>query len=403
MSDWQFDLTKNEAPGRFEFSIPEQVVFGWGRRAELPQLLPPGVTRLLLVAGSRGLRRLGVVDQLVQALAETGRTTITVAELSQEPTVADVDEAVATAMDAGARPGDALLALGGGAAIDLAKAVAGLVTNPPRTTVRDFLEGVGTGRTIERRSLPIIALPTTAGTGAEATRNAVISSADPPFKKSLRSRLLLPALALVDPELTTSCPRNVTVASGMDAITQLIESYVSRRATPVTQALCLRGLTGSLAALRTAAEHGDDRPSRERMALAALLSGMALANSGLGIAHGVAASLGIHARVAHGLACAVMLPVAIETNRAVARDKLAAAASAALQREFASADEAIDALLADLASLYAELGVPTRLSQLGVTAEALPRIARDSYGNSMSGNPREISPNELLSLLEAKL
>jgi alcohol dehydrogenase class IV len=244
-------------------------------------------------------------------------------------------------------------------------------------------------------------MPTTAGTGSEATKNAVISSRARGFKKSLRSPLLLPPLALIDPELTASCPRPVTVASGMDAITQLLESCISVRATPMSQALSWQGMRGTLAALREAAHHPQSRAPREQMALAALLSGMALANSGLGLAHGVAASLGIHCGVAHGLACAVMLPVAIQVNREVAAVPLAEAAATLLERNFDTPERAIDELQAELSTLYEELGLPRRLGELGVPRDQISAIARDSFGNSMSGNPQSLTPPELSELLHA--
>src|SRR5262249_50269566 len=152
----------------------------------------------------------------------------------------------------------------------------------------------------------------------EATKNAVISSIEPPFKKSLRSDLMVPRVVLVDPELSVSVPPAVTAQTGIDAITQLIESYISRRATPIPRAMAVQGLQLALPAIGEAFENGNSRPSREAMSHAALLSGMALANSGLGMAHGVAAALGVHCNVPHGLACAVMLPVALRVNREVA-------------------------------------------------------------------------------------
>ncbi len=207
--------------------------------------------------------------------------------------------------------GDFMLAIGGGAAIDLAKAAGAMAANDQSPTVKDYLENVGRDLKIVNPPLPVLAMPTTAGTGAEATKNAVISSYDPPFKKSLRDDRLMPRIALVDPELTVSVPANVTAASGMDAITQLFESYISRKARPIPQALAVQGLKIAIPAIVEAVEKPDSRTAREAMAHAALLSGMALANSGLGMAHGVAPALGIHCRVPHGVACALMLPVAL--------------------------------------------------------------------------------------------
>jgi alcohol dehydrogenase class IV len=295
--------------------------------------------------------------------------------------------------------GDFVLAIGGGSAIDLAKAVAALATNPAGDTVRDFLEGVGRGLQIANPPLPVVAVPTTAGTGSEATKNAVISSYDPHFKKSLRSDLMIPRLVLVDPELTIGLPPATTAQTGLDAITQLVESYISRRARPIPQALALAALPAAVAALPVAVRDGSDRPAREAMAHAALISGICLANSGLGMAHGVAAALGVHCRMAHGLACAVMLPATLAANRNVAEARLAELGRA-LGWPAGSDAEAADFFCQQIRQLCRELGVPARLSELGVRREQIPDLVRDSRGNSMSANPRDVPDAELQQILE---
>jgi len=296
-----------------------------------------------------------------------------------------------------------MLGLGGGSAIDLAKAVAALATNTAGATVTDYLEGVGRGLTISERPLNIVAIPTTAGTGSEATKNAVISSYDPPFKKSLRSEWMLPRLVIVDPQLAVSVPPAITAQTGMDAITQLIESYISRKARAIPQALAAGGLPLALGAIVEAVENGNSRPAREAMAQAALLSGMALANSGLGMAHGVAAALGVHQRVAHGLACATMLPTALRINRQIAERPLAELGRAAGLSIDPTDSIAAEALIRRIDEICEHLGVPPRLSELGVAREDIPVLARDSRGNSMDGNPRTLSDAELTEILEALL
>ena len=296
------------------------------------------------------------------------------------------------------------MALGGGAAIDLGKATAALATNRHGESVRAFLEGVGRGLAIERAPLPFVAVPTTAGTGSEATRNAVISSLDPPFKKSLRSPAMVPTAIVLDPELTESCPRDVTAHSGMDSITQLIESFVSRRTNAWTAALCREGLARALPALPAAIADGRDQEARTAMLHAAFLSGLALANSGLGLAHGVAAGLGVRHGIPHGLACAVMLPAAMRFNRSVC-----AAAFAEIGRllspglDAASDDHAADAAISGIESLCSSIGIPRRLGELGVTEEDLPALAPASRGNSLSGNPRDVTDEELAALLREML
>jgi alcohol dehydrogenase class IV len=244
-------------------------------------------------------------------------------------------------------------------------------------------------------------MPTTAGTGAEATKNAVISSYDPPFKKSLRDVRIVPQIALVDPELTQSVSPATTAASGMDAITQLFESYVSRKARPIPQALAVHGLQLGVPAIAEAVRDGSSRGAREKMAHAALLSGMSLANSGLGMAHGVAPALGTHCRVPHGAACAVMLPVALRANAEVRRAELAHLSHVLFgQGPSTSAEEAVDVLIRETEALCEAVGLPRRLSELGVLHRQIPAVVRDSRGSSMSGNPRDLSDEELTQILE---
>jgi alcohol dehydrogenase class IV len=214
---------------------------------------------------------------------------------------------------------------------------------------------------------------------------------------------MVPRVVIVDPELHVSVPAKTTAYTGMDAITQLIESYISVRAKPLPQALSLQGLALAAPAIARAAKDGADRKARERMAHAALLSGMALANSGLGMAHGVAPALGIHCRVPHGLACAVMLPVAVRTNSGVREAEIAHLAEAICGRNFARTADAVDATVERIEQLCDEVGIPRTLGEIGVRREQLPAIVKSSYGNSMSGNPREIREDELTSILERML
>ncbi len=383
----------------YDFFAPAKIVFGWGRRAELGRLVRPLGQRAWIVWGSRRLLAGELASELRGSLSTAGVEPVDLVSIDHEPLVADVDAAVLRLRESGVAPGDCVLAIGGGSAIDLAKAVAALVTNPASATVRDFLEGVGRGLAIVEPPLPLAALPTTAGTGSEATKNAVISSYEPAFKKSLRSDLMIPRLVLVDPELTVSLPPAVTTHTGLDAITQLVESYISCRARPIPQALALATLPRAVAALPVAVREGHDRPAREAMSHAALVSGICLANSGLGMAHGVAAALGVHCRVAHGLACAVMLPVALRTNRGVAEGRLAELGRA-LGAPAAGDAAAADFCCRRIEDLCRELQVPLRLSELGVRREQIADLVRDSRGNSMSGNPREIADPELGEILE---
>lgn len=402
----------------YDFFAPGRISFGWGRRSELASIAVQHGKRAFVVSGSRTLEASGQFGTLLDQVKAAGLDCEQVATISHEPEVDDVDTLVANLVRRGAGTGDCLIAIGGGSAIDLAKAAAALVTNRESSTVKDYLEGVGAGLTIKNPPLPLIAMPTTAGTGTEATKNAVISSYEPAFKKSLRSPLMIPDAVLIDPELSVGLSPETTANTGMDAITQLLESLISNRAQPIPQALCLQGISLAAPAIVEAVENGSSRPAREAMAHAALLSGLSLANSGLGMAHGVAAALGVHAKVPHGLACAVMLPVALQTNREVAQSQLAQAGRTMRQavQESSLSDpdarklaqdakidhdcEAAEFAIKLVQQLCDRIGIPTTLQQIGVAPEQLPAIVASSRGNSMNGNPKVLTDDELTALLQ---
>lgn len=384
----------------YQLIVPQKVLFGWGRRRELPAVLGDLPGEVWLLSGSRTLERTGVVEELAAAVRAGGREVTLFPVPSGEPTVAQVDELTDTLRSRGTTEA-VVVAVGGGSTLDLAKAVAALVTQPRRLGVLDYLEGVGTGARLTAAPLPLVALPTTAGTGAEATRNAVISSSDPPFKKSLRADGMMPRVALIDPELTASVPRDTTVHSGLDAVTQLVESYISSRHAPVPRALVRQALPAALAALPVVVERPDDRAAREALAHAAFLSGIALANSGLGLAHGVAAGLGACHGVAHGLACAVMLPVALRTNRDARQGDLADLERLCDPAASPEDATAADAFIARITALCEQLGIPATLRPFGVTADHIPALVEASQGNSLSGNPRPVDRDELTAILSS--
>ncbi len=385
----------------FDLQVPRRIVFGWGKRSEVGKLGRSLGQRAFLVDGSRTLRASPFWQEILQSLSTGGVTVEEIATAGQEPSIEDVDEATATIQKLHPQAGDFVLAIGGGAALDLGKAVAAMATNSQGASVREFLEGIGSGRTIEQSPLPVLAMPTTSGTGSEATKNAVISCADPACKKSLRSDRMIPEIVLIDPELTVILPPQQTAYSGLDAVTQLLESYLSTKSQPATDALCLFGLDLALSSLRTAYKKPQDRDAREKMALAAFYSGIALANSGLGMAHGVAAALGSQCNVPHGLACAVMLPIALRTNLDEVRQRLEDLEIPTLLSKRHEPGEEAEVGIELIEKFCADLGIPTRLRELGVTREQLPAIAAGSKGNSLSGNPRPLTETELLQILEA--
>ena len=428
-----------------ELRVPATVLFGSGTLDRISDAACAWRgRRAWLVLGSRQFgTHGGLADRLISLLNSGGLDARSLTTISREPTIDDVDLAVAQLLEQrGNRPqnassySDLIVGVGGGAAMDLAKAVAALVPQPYETaprSVRDYLEGIGSGATLTAPPLPVIAIPTTAGTGAEATKNAVITCCKPCnqcCKKSLRHPLMIPTLAVIDPELTATLPPERIAGSGMDAITQLIESAISCRANRFTRSLAVAALPDALTALPILYEaaqstsqstHADTlRRARESMAYAAFVSGVALANSGLGLAHGVAAALGVHANVPHGVACAMMLPTALRVNReylaplqmAMRETSLTSAGQRSYRERGAVAisdgtgiptamsdPSETETLEARIVQLNHQLGIPSRLSQVGVTAAMIPAIAKDSKGNSLSGNPISLTEKELIPIL----
>jgi alcohol dehydrogenase class IV len=390
----------------YDLVLPPAILFGAGRAAEVASVAA-GLGRVAwLVGGRRSLVASGLLPRLKADLAAAGLAARLVATTAGEPTVDQVAEALAGLPVAG-RSEAVVIAIGGGATIDLAKAIAALATNLPAETtdfatgVVDHLEGVGRGLAIRRPPLPLVAVPTTGGTGAEATRNAVISCPRRRFKKSIRSPWLVPRAAIVDPQLAVSCDRETTVAAGLDAITQLIEAFVCRFARPVPRALVIEALPRALEALPVAVERPDDADARAALAHAALLSGIALANSGLGMAHGVAAALGVECEAPHGRACAALLPVAVRVNLAAAERDFAVLERAVAGDASASDREAAAAFAVRIEALCDRVNATRRLRELGLGRERLGWLAANSGGTSMRGNPVELDPAALLPILEA--
>ena len=282
----------------FEFATAGRILFGRGTSRQIPALARSLGRRALVVLGGSGRGR----EALTRGLGEAGVRSV-VFHVSGEPTVHLVDLATGLARGEGC---DLVIAQGGGSVIDAGKAVAGLLTNPG--DVLDYLEVVGGGKPLLEPGVPFLAVPTTAGTGTEVTRNAVLDVPEHQVKASLRSPHLLARLAVVDPELTLSLPPAVTAYTGMDALTQLIEPFVSNAANPLTDGVCREGLARAARSLAAAYRDGSDLAAREDMALAALCGGIALANARLGAVHGFAGVLGGATGQAHGALCAGCSP-----------------------------------------------------------------------------------------------
>lgn len=383
----------------FEFFGVGRVVFGRGQFARAGEIAASLGRRALLVYNGDDLGKGGALDRLAVSLPGAP-----LHRQRGEPTVSDVDRALTAAREAGC---DCVVALGGGSAIDAAKAVAGLLANGGAAL--DYMEVVGKGQKITKPALPWMAIPTTAGTGAEATRNAVIGLPEKKFKASIRSELLLPRVALIDPEIQANVPPNVTASSGMDALCQLIESYTSTGANPMTDALALRGIALASRSLRRAFADANDVAAREDMALAALLSGMTLTSAGLGAVHGFAAPLGANFPVPHGTVCAALLPHVIDANAAAARatsvehpvlSRYATIGRTLAGEESLSDAHGVDRAISATASLARDLRIPP-LSTFGLSSQTVPEmVALAKRASSMRFNPVPLGDDALARVLE---
>lgn len=381
----------------FEFATATRIRFGAGvaqaagaHAAELGQ-------QALVVTGNPAR-----AAWLLEALAAAG-VQAAFFSVAGEPTPASIVAGLEQAQTEGC---DVILGLGGGSALDSAKAIAALLTNGGAPL--DYLEVIGRGRQLTQPSAPVIAIPTTAGTGSEVTRNAVLGSPEHGVKASLRSPYMLPTLALVDPLLTHSLPPAVTASTGLDALTQLIEPYVSNRANPLTDAICLAGLPHAARSLRRAYQAGTDAAAREGMAFASLCGGLALANARLGVVHGFAGPLGGMTGAAHGALCAALLPAAMAVNvRALqkrAPDHPANERFVTIARSLTGAPEATAADgVAWVARLCADLAIPP-LSRYGLTPADIPTLLpKARQASSMQGNPIPLTDAELTAILTAAL
>jgi alcohol dehydrogenase class IV len=370
------------------------VLFGVGVRAEAASRCARLGRRCLLVTGSRPESCAWLLDDL-RAVMEDVRCV----SVCGEPDTTFISGQAQAARQAGC---DVVVAVGGGSVIDAGKALAALAVNPGE--LFDYLEVIGRGMPLKRLPLPMIALPTTAGTGAEVTANAVLLSPAHGVKVSLRSPDLIPTLAVVDPELSVSLPPRQTAASGMDALTQLLECFTSHAASPLTDPLCRDGMARAARSLPQAVVDGTDLRARSDMALAALFSGMALANAKLGAVHGFAAPLGAMLGAAHGEICAALLPHVMEMNIMALRRMAPGHSSLARYDEVARLLTGRPKAQAEdgvrfVRELCVNLGVPG-LADLGLKEEQIPGVAqKGALASSMKGNPVVLDRDELQGIL----
>jgi alcohol dehydrogenase class IV len=370
----------------FAFATAGRISFGAGTATEIPGAVVAHGRRVLVVTGSTP-SRYDVLDALDEADVEVVRL-----QARREPTVDDARDAARAA-----RGCDVVLGLGGGSVLDLAKAAGALAATED---VMDHLEVIGRGRPLNAPGLPVVAVPTTAGTGSEVTANAVLSSPEDGVKVSLRGPTVLPHVAIVDPLLTLGCSRTVTASAGLDAFTQCLEPLVSPQASPLTDGFARTGLAAAARSLRTAYTDGSDVTARTDMALCSLLGGMALANAKLGAVHGIGGVVGGMTDGPHGAICAALLPSVVTVTLAALRDRQPR--SIALSRYARAADlvtgesgSRSEDLVAWIRETCQVLSIPG-LSAYGLAAEDVDAVvAAASRSSSIKGHPVELSEDEL--------
>jgi alcohol dehydrogenase class IV len=383
---------------RFEFATATRLLFGAGALKEAAPLARSFGQKAAMFTG-RSLER---AQALLDALRTQGMEVL-VFHAPGEPSIQMVREAIPRVREAGC---EVLIGLGGGSVLDMGKAVAALLVN--EGDVLDYLEVIGRSQPLVRPSAPYIAIPTTAGTGSEVTRNAVLASPEQRVKASLRGAGMLPRAAIIDPELTRSLPPSVTASTGLDALTQLIEPFVGNSANPLTDGFCREGIPRAARSLRRACDDGRDAAAREDMSLASLLGGLALANAKLGAVHGFAAPIGAMFPAPHGAVCARLLPLVMEANvralQARAPDSVALARYAEVAQMLTGQFTATAAEgVAWVRALVAHLNVPP-LSAYGLTESDLPGVVSQAQrASSMQGNPLPLMDEELTVILKQAL
>jgi alcohol dehydrogenase class IV len=383
---------------RFEFATAGRIVFGPGTVSELGPMARAIGRRAFVVTGKDKIRHARVIGDL-----EGAGLGCTLFGVAGEPTVSAVRAGAALFRSAGC---ELLIAIGGGSVIDAGKAIAALASNPG--DVLDYLEVVGKGQALTIPPFPMIVVPTTAGTGSEVTRNAVLGSLEHGVKASMRSPMMLPRVAIVDPQLTLGLPPAITASTGLDALTQLIEPYVCSRANPLTDAFCLDGLRAVKRSLARAFTTSGDTAARAGMSWASLLGGLALANAGLGVVHGFAAPIGGMFDAPHGAICAAILPHGMEANIQALRAHDPDSDALERYREISRVlTDDRDAIAEDgitwVRQLVQSLRIPG-LAAYGIRAEHLSDIAeKAALASSMKANPVVLTQPELIWILEQSI
>lgn len=365
----------------FSFAAPHKILIQSGGLNSLHKHIAPLGKRFLFVTAT-ALEKAGLAALVQKQIEMSGGQCFTFSGVETEPTVEQVEEARAFAI---ANKCDAVISLGGGSVMDTGKAAAALATNAG--SIMDYLEGVGKELPIINTPLPFIAIPTTSGTGSEATKNAVIMSTKLGFKKSIRSDNMLARIALIDAELTLGLPPKQTAASGMDCLCQLIESYVTTKHNPIIDALSIKGIEHAGRTLKTAVLDGGNLEAREGMALASLLGGICLANAGLALAHGMAPALGMVKNLPHGLACGIALDHTMKVNLPAVTDRYARVGEAITGKRFHSDEAAAQAAIETVTQLKADTGIPEDLKGYDITPAELDALVEGSMASGTKVNP----------------
>ena len=383
---------------QFEFSTATRIIFGAGKAKEIGTYAPTLGRRAMVVTGRSSAR----ADMILEQLDKQGIECISF-RVPGEPTT---DIALAGVQKARQVACDWVIGIGGGSVIDTGKVIAALLTNEGK--LLDYLEVIGKGKPLEKLPAPYIAVPTTAGTGAEVTSNSVLESPEHRVKVSMRSPLMLPRWAVVDPELTYSMPPSITANTGLDAFTQLLEAFVSKKANPLTDGICREGLRRAAGALVRVFEDGSDNEAREAMSLASLFGGLALANAKLGAVHGIAGPLGGMFKAAHGAVCGRLLPFVMEMNISALQMREPASPSLARYREVAriltgrTEAEPSDGINW-VQNICSRLNLPP-LADYKITEADLPLLVEKAHASSsMKGNPIRLIEEELVTILRQAL
>ena len=378
-----------------EFYTPRKIIFGPGGLSQVGAEVKRLGNKVLVVLGRSAVRKSGALDRLTHLLKEKNLEYIIYENIHSDPTVETVDNGASLAQKGSC---NLIIALGGGSVLDTGKAISAMVTN--EGSVADYQEIEGKGRKFQHKPIPFIAIPTTSGTGSEATKNAVITNTKLDLKKSIRDPWLIPEVALVDPELTLSLPPHITAICGGDALTQCIEAYLGKKSQEITDALALHAIGLIDKSLVKAVKEGKNLEARKDMAMAALLSGLCLSNSGLGTAHALSHPLGVYYKIPHGLSCAVLLPYVMEYNLPVVTKKLAKIAqSLGEDISLLSETEAVHRAVDKVKEILSQAGIKSNLSEWEIKKEDFPQLIKGAKGGSLNNNPRDTSDEDLIELL----